>query len=144
MLINTLFNALLMSYGLLPTSPRWQLKLCRKFDSKLPSTGRVIWHLCRDPVAFSHWGIVDPVNPREMLANCFHKCCGEPPEEKNNKTKHAKLEALCIITEANTELKSWCRSAVAILLRWEEHMAHANVGEGEWDVDPAELSALHH
>lgn len=76
MLINTLFNALLMSYGLLPTSSLWQLKLCRKFDSKLPSTGRLICHLRRDPGSFPHWGNVDPVNlPKRKKKTKRNKTC---------------------------------------------------------------------
>lgn len=111
-----------MSYGLLSTSSLWQLKLCRK----LPSTGRVICHLCRDPGSFSHWGNVDPVNLRAMTADCFHKFCGEPP-----KKKHAKLQGRCIIkrrAEEGTPAGMGPRRAVAIPLRWEEHMAACKCG----------------
>lgn len=42
-----------MSYNLLPTSSLWQLKLSRKFDGKLTSTGTVICHLYSNLCHFS-------------------------------------------------------------------------------------------
>lgn len=42
-----------MSYNLLPTSSLWQLKLSRKFDGKLTSTGTVICHLYSNLYHFS-------------------------------------------------------------------------------------------
>lgn len=85
-----------MSYNLLPASPLWQLKWCRKFDSKLTSTGRVICHLCRDPVSFSHWGNSHPMNLREILAN--YRFCREP-------SKRSKAVAWLYFPVADTEHK---------------------------------------
>lgn len=134
-----------MSYNLLPTTSLWQLKLCRKFDSKLTSTGRVICHLCRDPVSFSHWGNSDPVNLRAILANCFHKFCGEP-----SKKKRTKLWGHCVITLPYREHRAYhcvTRSHNPAEVGGTRG-SHANAGEEEQGVDRAlsatSLTKWHH
>lgn len=138
MLINTLFDALVMSYNLLPASSLWQLKLCRKFDSKLTSTGRVICHLCRDPVSFSHWGNSDPVNLREILANCFHKFCREP--SKRSRTPRPLRDYTFLSRTQSTKACRYCRVTCGhntAEVSGREGGSHLNVGEEEWDVDRA-------
>lgn len=128
-----------MSYNLLPASSLWQLKLCRKFDSKLTSTGRVICHLCRDPVSFSHRGNSDPVNLREILANCFHKFCREP--SKRSQTARP-LRDYTFLPRTQSTKGDACRYRCVTYGHDTAEVSgvgggsHVNVEE-EWDVDRA-------